>query len=217
MEQKVLPKTTSRLYKIAFALAIFTIVYNVAEGLLSTYLGWQDETLTLFGFGADSFIETISALGVAHMIIRITRNPDSNRDQFEITALKITGYSFYALCILLTVMAVMDIINHQQPQTTMWGIVISLVSIVIMLGTIYWKTSLGKQLNSPPLIADANCAKVCVYMSVVLLASSLLYQFFKIPYVDIAGTLGIIYFSYFEGKECFEKAAGIHNCSCDHH
>src|SRR5688572_21550539 len=166
-----LNRESAGLYKTAFALAIFTIVYNIIEGLVATYFGYEDETLTLFGFGADSFIETISALGVAHMIIRIMRNPNSNRDQFEITALKITGYSFYALCILLSIMAIMNVINNQQPQTTTWGIIISLVSIAIMLVTIYWKIALGKKLNSAPLIADANCAKVCVYMSIVLLAS----------------------------------------------
>ena len=89
---------SKKLYRIAFALSIFTIVYNVAEGILSAYFGIQDHSLTLFGFGMDSFIETISAIGVAHMIIRIIQNPQSNRDEFEVTALKITGYSFYALC-----------------------------------------------------------------------------------------------------------------------
>jgi len=35
------------LYKIAFGLALFTIVYNVAEDLISTYLGFEDESLAL--------------------------------------------------------------------------------------------------------------------------------------------------------------------------
>ena len=74
------------LYNIAFGLAIFTIVYNIAEGLISTYLGFEDESLALFGFGSDSFIEVISGLGIAHMIIRIQRKPNSNRDNFERTA-----------------------------------------------------------------------------------------------------------------------------------
>lgn len=50
------------LYKIAFGLAIFTILYNLVEGLIATYLGYEDESLTLFGFGADSFIEMISGI-----------------------------------------------------------------------------------------------------------------------------------------------------------
>jgi len=200
------------LYKTAFALSIFTIIYNIGEGLISTYLGFEGDTLALFGFGLDSFIEAISAIGIAHMVIRIMKNAGSPQDEFEITALKITGYSFYALCFVLALMCVQKIMAHENPSTTFWGIVISSFSIVVMLGTIYWKTSLGKKLNSRALIADANCAKVCVYMSVVLLVSSLLYHFFHIPYIDIVGTIGIIYFSYKEGKECFDKAKGIHCC-----
>ncbi len=63
------------LYKIAFGLALFTIVYNIEEGLISTYLGFEDESLALFGFGSDSFIEVISGFGIAHMILRIQNYP----------------------------------------------------------------------------------------------------------------------------------------------
>ena len=85
------------LHKSAFSLALFTIVYNIVEGIVSTYFGYENESLALFGFGIDSFIEVISGLGIAHMILRIQRQPDSNRDKFEKTALRITGFSFYGL------------------------------------------------------------------------------------------------------------------------
>lgn len=39
------------LYKSAFGLAVFTIVYNIVEGIVSTYFGYEDESLALFGFG----------------------------------------------------------------------------------------------------------------------------------------------------------------------
>jgi len=170
---------SNHLYRIAFALSIFTIIYNVFEGGISTYFGLEDNTLALFGFGLDSFIEAISAIGISHMVIRIANQPENNRDEFEITALKITGYSFYALCIVLLIMAAQKIVAGENPTATLWGIIISGLSIIVMSATIYWKTSLGKKLNSNALIADANCAKVCVYMSIVLMISSLLYEFFQ--------------------------------------
>jgi len=40
-------------------------------------LGYADETLSLFGFGADSFIEVMSGIGIAIMILRIKQNPDT--------------------------------------------------------------------------------------------------------------------------------------------
>jgi len=55
---------------------------------------------------------------------------------------------------------------------------------------------------------------VCIYMSVVLLAASLIYQLTGFGLVDSIGALGLIYFSINEGKEAFEKAAGLEDC-CD--
>ena len=38
--------TEAKLYKQAFALSLFTIGYNIIEGLVSIFFGYQDETLT---------------------------------------------------------------------------------------------------------------------------------------------------------------------------
>jgi len=205
----------NRLYKIAFALAIFTIVYNIAEGIISTYLGFDDESLALFGFGADSFIEVISGLGIAHMIIRIQTQPNSNRDSFEKTALKITGYAFYGLVIALVVTSFYNIWSGHRPVSTFWGIVISSVSILVMWFLVLSKRRVGKKLNSDAILADANCTMVCVYMSIILLISSGIYELTGFPYIDSIGTLGLAYFAFTEGKECFEKVRSEKYCSCD--
>jgi divalent metal cation (Fe/Co/Zn/Cd) transporter len=205
-----------RLFTIALALAFFTIVYNLAEGIIATWFGYDDETLTLFGFGVDSFIEMISGIGIAHMVLRIRKDPTANRDNFERTALCITGTAFYGLVIGLIVSALFIIYTGAKPETTFWGVVISIVSIVVMLVLIYGKIKIGKQLNSEPILADANCTKVCIYMSVILLISSGIYELTQLPYIDAAGTLGLAWFSYKEGKECFEKAASDTHCGCDH-
>lgn len=202
-------------YKIAFGLAIFTILYNIVEGLISTYLGFEDESLALFGFGSDSFIEVISGLGIAHMILRIKKNPNSNRDDFERTALKITGFAFYLLVVGLVLSSVYTIYTGHKPQTTFWGVVISIISILVMWILVLWKRKIGHQLNSAPILADANCTLVCVYMSIILLLSSGIYEIFQIPYIDSIGTLGLAYFAFKEGKECFEKAKNNMHCCCD--
>ncbi|HAI76692.1 MAG TPA: hypothetical protein DCM08_10635 [Microscillaceae bacterium] len=201
-----------QLWRWAYYLSIFTILYNLAEGLLATILGAEDDAITLFGFGLDSFIELISAAGVLLMVRRIQTQPDSHRPAAEVTALRVTGYAFYGLCIVLAAMAIQSLISQQSPKTTFWGIVISSISIGVMLFVIYSKIYLGKQLQSAPLVADARCAIICVYMSIILLVSSGLYELFRFYYIDAIGTLGLIYYAYQEGKECFEKAAGTHHC-----
>lgn len=201
-------------YKYALILSFITVFYNIVEGLVSIYFGINDETIALFGFGADSFIETISGIGIINMIYRIKKNKNSSRDKFEKTALKITGAAFYMLTGLLFVSAMLAIFSAHKPETTFWGIVISAVSILTMFMLIKAKIFVGKKLNSDAIIADANCTKVCLYMSVVLLLSSGLYELFDIAYFDSIGALILAYFSFKEGKESFEKSKSNAHCSC---
>lgn len=204
-----------KLYALALALAVFTILYNLIEGIIATWLGYEDETLTLFGFGIDSFIEMISGIGILHMVLRIRHNPAARHDSFERTALRITGTAFYLLVVGLVAGAGIVVYLGKKPETTFWGVVISLISIVVMLGLIYGKRYTGNRLKSEAMLADANCTLVCVYMSVILLIASGLYELTDIPYFDAAGTLGLAWFSYKEGKECFEKAAHNKWCACN--
>jgi divalent metal cation (Fe/Co/Zn/Cd) transporter len=179
-------------------------------------LGYADETLSLFGFGADSFIEVISGISIAIMILRIKHNPESSKGSFEITALKVTGTAFYLLSAGLLTGIVLNLINQHKPETTLWGIIISLISIVAMVWLMNAKKSIGKNLKSEPIIADANCTRICVYMSLVLLVSSLIYELTGFTYADVIGTAGLIYFSVSEGKEAFERAKGKESCSGVH-
>jgi len=204
-----------KFYDRAYLLSLFTIIYNIIEGVVSVILGYQDQTLTLLGFGIDSFIEVVSGIGIAVMILRIRMNPDSSINKFEITALKITGFAFYLLSAGLLAGVIINVINKHKPETTLWGIVISLVSIAVMTWLMLAKKKVGKQLNSEPIISDSNCTKICVYMSVVLLVSSLIYELTGFVYADAIGTLGLIYFSVSEGKEAFEKAKGKNYCCND--
>ncbi len=200
-------------FRTAFALSLFTIGYNLVEGVVSMLLGFQDETIALFGFGVDSFIEVMSGIGIAVMIARIRNNPGSDRSQFEIKALKITGTAFYILSAGLVAGVVLALFTAHEPETTFWGIVISSLSIVVMLWLMNAKKSVGKRLNSEPIVADANCTRVCLYMSVVLLVSSLIYELTGFAYADVIGAAGLAWFSVSEGREAFEKAKGK-TCTC---
>lgn len=206
---------TASLYRFAFILALITIAYNIVEGLFSTYFGFEDESLALFGFGMDSFIEVISGIGIAHMVLRIKKYPNGDRDAFEKTALRITGSAFYILVIGLVLSSIYNIWMGHQPLTTAWGVFISSISIITMWILVYYKRKVGRELNSAPLLADANCTLVCIYMSIILLISSGLYELFGLMYVDSLGSLGLAYYAFKEGRECFFKAKSNVHCSCD--
>jgi len=206
-----------RYYDYALWLAVFTIVYNLLEGLVSVYFGAHDEALTLFGFGVDSFIEVMSGVGILAMVIRIRQHPDTPRGQFERTALRVTGWSFYLLVAGLLVTSIYNLVTGHRPTATLSGTVISLISIAVMWALVTGKRRVGRALRSAPILADANCTMVCIYMSLVLLAASLIYQFTGFGFADSLGALGLIYFSYSEGKESFEKAEGLDDWEDEEH
>jgi len=203
-----------RYWRYALWLALFTIFYNLLEGIISIFFGISDETLTLFGFGVDSFIEVMSGIGILAMVLRIRQHPETSRSQFEKTALRVTGTSFYLLAAGLAVTALYNLFTAHKPATTLPGLIISVISIAVMWALVMGKRKVGRTLDSSPILADANCTMVCIYMSLVLLASSLIYQFTGFGFIDSIGALGLIYFSINEGKESFEKAASMEDC-CD--
>jgi divalent metal cation (Fe/Co/Zn/Cd) transporter len=204
--------TINKYWSYALWLALFTIFYNLAEGVISIFFGVSDETLTLFGFGVDSFIEVMSGIGILAMVLRIRQSPEAPRSQFERTALRVTGTSFYLLALGLGATAIYNLFTAHKPTTTLPGLIISIISIAAMWALVMSKRKVGGALNSSPILADANCTMVCIYMSIVLLAASLIYQFTGFGFVDSIGALGLIYFSYNEGRESFEKAAGLEDC-----
>lgn len=203
-----------RLWSLTLFLAFSTIGYNIAEGVLASYFGLSDESLALFGFGLDSFIEVISGVGILMMVYR-TRRHISNRTSAEQRALRISGTAFYLLALSLVIGAGITIWNGQKPETTVVSIIITSISILLMWTLSSTKISLGKRLNSPAIIADGKCTRVCLWMSIVVLASAVLFHFTEIGYIDAAGAVGLAYLSWKEGKESFEKASSEQLCGCD--
>jgi hypothetical protein len=197
---------TARFYRYALWLGIFTVFYNLLEGLVSISFGISDGALTLFGFGMDSFIEVASGIGIVAMVLRIRQNPGMPRSQFERTALRITGTSFYLLAAGLAISAIYNLFTGHKPETSLPGLIISVISIAMMWALVAGKRKVGRTLNSAPILADANCTLACIYMSLVLLAASLIYELTGFGFIDSIGALGLIYFSVNEGRESFEKA-----------
>jgi divalent metal cation (Fe/Co/Zn/Cd) transporter len=204
----------TRLWTSALALAVFTVLYNLAEGVVAVHFGVQDDALTLFGFGIDSFIEVISGAGIIAMVVRIRANPDTPRSRFERAALRVTGTAFYLLAFGLAATAAYNVAIGHRPDTTLPGVVIALVSLAFMWVLVWGKRRVGRALNSAPILADANCSLVCLYMSLVLLISSGIYLLTGFPYADTLGAAGLIYFAVGEGREAFEKATGM-ACCCE--
>jgi divalent metal cation (Fe/Co/Zn/Cd) transporter len=204
----------ARLLQWAYALALVTIFYNTAEGMASVFFGMEDKTISLFGFGVDSFVEVISGLGIWHMVRRMRQNGDEAVDRFERRALQVTGSAFYLLTAGLLITSAAGLYQEHEPDTAFWGIVISLVSILSMWLLIHYKVKVGRGLQSQAILSDATCTKVCMQLSLVLLLASAGFELTGIGWFDSVGALVIAGLSFREGREAFEKAKGNAACCC---
>ncbi len=204
----------SKLWSWATILAYITIGYNLIEGFVSSYFSVSGESLALFGFGIDSFIEVISGIGILNMVFRI-RKSTVNRTAAEKRALRISGTAFYILTGALILGALITLYFEQKPETTIPSIIITSVSIVLMWALSSTKISIGKKLESPAIIADGKCTRVCLWMSIVVLVSALMFHFTSFWFADAIGASGLAYFSWKEGKESFEKSNSDMICGCE--
>ena len=196
-------------YKRASLLAQITIFYNLFEGMVSVFFGVTDETLSLFGFGIDSFVEVLSGIGIWNMIRRMRHNPDADAGPFEKRALRITGTAFYILAAGLVITAGINLYQGHRPETTFWGIVIAVISIFTMWALVFFKVKVGRRLNSEAILEDANCTKACLYLSFTLLLASAGFELTGIGGIDSIGAILIAVFSFREGRESFEKSRGV--------
>jgi divalent metal cation (Fe/Co/Zn/Cd) transporter len=202
----------------ALFLAVITVAYNLVEGTVSIFFGIEDETISLFGFGMDSFVEVISGAGIWHMILRMRNHPDETPDRFERTALRITAGAFFLLAAGVAATSILNLIQGHDPETTFWGIVISSISIVTMWLLVLLKLRVGRKLHSQAIVADAHCTRACLWLSLILLASSVLYELTGVGGFDALGGLGIAILSFKEGRESLQKAKGLpccSSCSCE--
>ena len=200
-------------YRWATGLALVTIFYNLIEGAVSVFFGLEGGTVSLLGFGVDSFVEVISGIGIWHMIRRMRKDNAGGRDSFEQTALRVTGTAFYLLSAGLATTSLINIYEGHKPETTFWGIVVATISILTMWMLIHYKVKVGRRFNSDALLADAACTRTCLYLSVVLLAASVGYEVTGVGLLDSLGAGGIAALSFKEGREAFEKAKGK-ACGC---
>ena len=82
-----------------------------------------------------------------------------------------------------------------------------------MWALIHFKVKVGTALNSQAILADAECTRICLILSGVLLAASLVYEVTGFGWVDSLGSIFMAWLSFREGRESFEKASGI-GCGC---
>lgn len=153
-------------------LEYFTIAWNVLEGLVAVIAGSFAGSISLVGFGIDSFIEVTSG---AALLWRMSVDSDeAQREHHERSALRIVGVCFVALSIYIAYEAVADLAARRAPEHSIPGIILAAVSLVAMPLLSRAKRRVGAALNSAAMHADAKQTDFCAYLSGILLVGLVL-------------------------------------------
>jgi divalent metal cation (Fe/Co/Zn/Cd) transporter len=153
-------------------LEYFTIAWNSLEGLVAIVSGAAAGSISLVGFGIDSFIEVTSG---STLLWRMSVDADEQRrEQNEKLSLKIVGICFLALAAYVGYESISDLLSRHRPEHSIPGIVLACVSLVVMSLLSSAKKKVGKSLLSAAMHADARQTDFCVYLSIILLGGLLL-------------------------------------------
>ncbi|MGH9502083.1 MAG: cation transporter [Terriglobales bacterium] len=152
-------------------LEYFTIAWNTLEGLVAVAAGAVAGSISLIGFGVDSFIEVASG---ATLLWRMSVDADvRSRERNEKLSLRIVGACFVALAAYILYESVSNLIKRLAPEPSIAGIILACVSLIVMPILARAKRRVGSELGSTAMNADARQTDFCVYLSAILVVGLL--------------------------------------------
>jgi cation diffusion facilitator family transporter len=185
----------------------FTVAWNVVEAVVAIGAGIIAGSVALIGFGVDSSIEVISAIGLLWRLR--TAGPDAEADEesaAEKRALYVVAATFFLLAAYITYEAIDALLDREEPLTSPVGVVLSIVSLVIMPALAYAKQRTGREVGSRALVADSKETWVCSYLSLALLIGVGAFALFGWWWADPVGALTMLPVIVWQGWETLGEA-----------
>lgn len=181
------------------SLEYFTIAWNALEGLVAVVAGAIAGSISLVGFGIDSFIEVTSG---SVLLWRMSVDAEVHRRELnERRALRIVGVCFLLLAAYIAYESALDLWSRRAPEHSIPGIVLACVSLVVMPLLSRAKRKVGHALGSAAMHADAKQTEFCTYLSAILLAGLLLNTLFGLWWADPVAALIMVPIVAKEGIE----------------
>jgi len=192
-------------------LSIFTVAYNIAEGIVSIVLGMAAGSAALIGFGLDSFVESLSG---SIMIWRFTRHglTEEQEEKIESRAVKLVGWTFLILGAYVLYESGEKLILHEAPEASIPGLILAVLSLMVMPWLAASKRRTGEALGSQSLIGDSRETLACAWLSVALLLGLGLNAAFRMWWADPVTGLIIVVFLVREGLEMVRGGCGCSAC-----
>ena len=191
----------------ALALSILTVGYNILEGIASVVAAALSGSTALFGFGLDSFVESMSGWVMVWRFWHYGIDAeDKEIAKIERKASRLVSYSFFILGGYVTLAACRSLYRYEAALPSILGLGIAIASVVAMPLLFLAKYRLGKHIGSPSLVADSKETLACVMLSVALLIGLGINYLLRIWWADSATALVIGALIFREGWLTFEES-----------
>ena len=186
------------------------MAWNAVEGVVAIGAGIATGSVSLIGFGADSFIEVISAVALLWRLRKAgpeaTEASAEGRGAAEKWALYLVAATFFLLAAYLTYEAIGALLTGEGPEDSTVGLVLLVVSLLVMPTLAYGKQRTGGEMGSEALKANAVETWVCSYLSLALLVGVGLNAALGWWWADPAGALAMMPVILWQGLETFGEA-----------
>ncbi|MGB6131602.1 MAG: cation transporter [Acidobacteriaceae bacterium] len=195
--------TASRLPQTVLWLQGITLAWMVAECAVSLYSAMTAHSTALLAFGADSFVELLSAFVALFSFL----------PSFPLTrerAARWAGILLFVLAAVVAAAAIMALSRGSKPETSWAGIGITIAALIVMPALAWFKRRTANITGSRALAADAVQSATCAYLAAITLAGLGLNALFQIRWVDSAAALAALPILIIEGR----RAMRGESCGC---
>ncbi len=139
-----------------------SITWTSLEAIIGVTVGILAGSVALIGFGADSIIEVASSCALLWWLAEGSIDRDH-------AAHRLVGACFFALAAYIAIDASVDLLKHEAPRVTYFGILYAGACVVVMPLLARAKRRVAVRLNSNALHADSHQSDICAYLSAILL------------------------------------------------
>jgi len=195
------------LHRRAMWLEYFTVGWNIVEAVVAIGAGIIAGSVALIGFGADSAIEVVSAVGLLWRLRKAGPHAAVREESAaEKRALYVVAITFFLLALYITWEAGKSFLGREVPLTSPVGIILAVLSLAVMPTLAFAKQRVGNQMGSRALVADSKETWVCSYLSLTLLIGVGAYAVVGWWWADPVGALAMLPIILWQGWETLAEA-----------
>lgn len=148
--------------RLAVALLVLTLLYNVGEGVIAVYAGIEAGSLVLLTFGADSYLEVLAAGAV---LWRLSHRDEEAGERAEQRAMRLIGATFLMLAAAVLFQATLALTGGQAADESRLGLALLAASLLVMPVLSFAKLWTAARARLPALAAEAKETIACSYLS----------------------------------------------------